>query len=212
MNTLKELQTVKRDELVRIAKLMNVKTAKKNRESEIISKILLQDDEMIFSAIRKVQREDIQKITAMMSKKKKQTDGGIGRDAVESAVRAIRADYLMNASNVATKIESIAIMIKNESGQLKEIRSLCDQILALESTDLRPLHNAVQKINDIVVGTEPKSCEVDDVIQKMNETLVRSEGMKILEQRIREFYRNKDWKTLRTLFKVLEARLKNGTG
>jgi uncharacterized protein YpuA (DUF1002 family) len=151
-----------------------------------------------------------------MSKKKKDIDEDVARTAIDSAVRAIRTDYLMNASQVASKIESIAVLINDKNGPSKELRNLCDQLLALDSTDLRPLHNAVQKVNNIVSGNEAKFGEMkddlDDVIQKMNETLVRSEGMKILEQRIREFHGCKDWKTLKILFKVLEERLKNGTG
>jgi hypothetical protein len=216
MNTLKELQTVKRDELLKIAKMMNVKTAKRNHEPEIISKILLQEDEKIYQALRNVRTEDLQRITTMMNKKKKVIKDDLGKEAVESAVKAIKMDYLMNASNVASKIESIAIMIKGPSGTTRELRGLCDQLATLDSTDLRPLHNAVQKVNTLVNDNEAKfgemKTDLDDVILKMNETLVRSEGMKILEQRIREFHDSKDWKTLKTLFKVLEERLKNGNG
>lgn len=216
MNTLKELQTVKRDELLKIAKMMNLKTAKKNHEREIITKILLQDDEKIYSAMRSVQMDEVRKITTIMSKRKKGIDEDVARTAIDSAVRAIRTDYLMNASHVASKIESIAIMIKDKNGSVMELRNFCDQLLALDSTDLRPLNNAVQKVNSIVSDNETKfgemKDELDDVIQKMNETLVRSEGMKILEQRIHEFHERKDWKTLKILFKVLEERLKNGTG
>ena len=214
MNILKELQGIKRDDLVKIARMMNVKTTDQNHEDWIISKILLHDDEQIYRALKNLQAENLQKITSTM-KRRKRVETDVGREAVERAITAIRMDYLMHTSKVASEIENIAMMMNgSKKGSIAGLRALCDSLVTLERTDLRPLHRAVHEVNilmrhDLCSGRIKGN--VEEILKKMNETLVRSEGMKILEQKIRESYETGDWKTLKTLFRVLEERLKNGT-
>lgn len=212
MDALEDLRTLEREELLRVAELLRL-DVDRDAEPEDIVKVLLQcDGEDIYSALRILHMENIHNVYVKL----RRTRGDHAREAVNSAMRAIRIDYLLRTGRVASDLQVIGALCETREVPAREIQVISRDLRALKNTDLRPLIRAVHHVDAVIRRNEGKFTdlrqEVDKVIDMMNRTLVRSEGMKILEQRINEFYQRKDWRTLKTLFAVLESRLRNGNG